>query len=42
LRFLGQRVPEGLEDGHLDDFWGWAVPNWESERIPDTHMLDEH
>jgi glutamyl-Q tRNA(Asp) synthetase len=42
LRFLGQRVPEGLEDSQLADFWDWAVPNWESGRIPNTRMIEEH
>jgi len=42
LRFLGQRVPEGLEDSKLDDFWAWAVPNWEYGRIPKTRMIEQH
>jgi len=41
LRFLGQRVPEGLEDSQLADFWDWAVQNWESERIPDSRTIAE-
>ena len=42
LRFLGQRIPAGLEDSQLADFWDWAVPNWKSGRIPDTRMIEEH
>jgi glutamyl-Q tRNA(Asp) synthetase len=41
LRFLDQRVPEGLEDSQLADFWDWAVQNWESERIPNARMIAE-
>lgn len=41
LRFLDQRVPEGLEDSQLADFWDWAVQNWESEQIPNTRMIEE-
>ena len=42
LRFLGQNVPEGLEDSQLADFWDWAVQNWQSERIPNTRMIEGH
>jgi len=42
LRFLGQRVPEGLESSHQADFWSWAVPNWQSGRIPKTRIIEVH
>ena len=42
MRFLGQRVPEGLEDAQLGDFWDWALPNWESERIPNSRLIGTH
>jgi len=42
MRFLGQRVPEGLEDTQLADFWDWALPNWESERIPNSRLIGTH
>lgn len=41
LRFLGQRVPAGLEDCELSDFWEWAVQNWESRRIPKQRTIPQ-
>ncbi len=34
MRFLGQEVPLELDEGSMDDFWRWAVGNWEVERVP--------
>ncbi len=34
MRFLGQEVSPQLADGSIDDFWRWAVGNWEVERVP--------
>lgn len=42
LCFLGQRVPAGLENSQLADFWAWAVPNWQAGRIPNTRMIEVH
>jgi glutamyl-Q tRNA(Asp) synthetase len=42
MRFLGQRVPEGLEDAQLGDFWDWALPNWELDRIPNSRLIGTH
>ena len=41
MRFLGQRVPAGLEDCELPDFWEWAVQNWESRRIPKQRSIPQ-
>lgn len=42
LRFLGQSVPDGLESSQQADFWSWAVPNWQSGRIPKTRIIEVH
>ena len=39
LRFLGQTIPDGLEDCQLAEFWDWAVRNWESGQIPQTRTI---
>ena len=41
LRFLGQRVPPGLEHSELTDFWGWAIQNWQPERIARTRIIQQ-
>ncbi len=34
MRFLGQEVSPELADAGIEDFWRWAVGNWEVERVP--------
>ena len=34
LRFLGQEAPSELAEGSIEDFWRWAVRNWEVEQVP--------
>jgi hypothetical protein len=34
MRFLGQEVPKELAEGSIEDFWQWAVGNWEVRRVP--------
>jgi hypothetical protein len=34
MRFLGQEVPLELARRSIEDFWRWAVENWEVERVP--------
>lgn len=34
MRFLGQDVPVELIEGSIEDFWRWAVGNWEVGRVP--------
>lgn len=34
LRFLGQPPPAELADVGLDNFWRWAVANWDAKRVP--------
>lgn len=32
--FLGQQTPKNSDFESLDDFWNWAVQNWDSSLIP--------
>jgi glutamyl-Q tRNA(Asp) synthetase len=34
MRFLGQDVPVELIEGSVEDFWQWAVENWDVGRVP--------
>jgi glutamyl-Q tRNA(Asp) synthetase len=34
MRFLGQDVPVTLIEGSIEDFWRWAVENWDVGRVP--------
>lgn len=34
MRFLGQDVPGELMEGSIEDFWRWAVGNWDVGRVP--------
>lgn len=34
LRFLGQTVPPELDDGSIEDFWRWAMTNWNLAFVP--------
>ena len=34
MRFLAQEAPRELAEESIDDFWRWAVGNWDVERVP--------
>jgi glutamyl-Q tRNA(Asp) synthetase len=34
LRFLGQDVPPELAERDVENFWRWAIPNWDIDRLP--------
>ncbi|HMM55155.1 MAG TPA: tRNA glutamyl-Q(34) synthetase GluQRS [Candidatus Desulfobacillus sp.] len=34
LGFLGQPLPQGLEEAGLDEIWRWAIAHWRREDIP--------
>lgn len=34
MRFLGQEPSKQLAEGSIEDFWRWAVENWDEERVP--------
>lgn len=34
LKFLGQDVPPELAEGSIENFWRWAVGNWDAGRVP--------
>jgi glutamyl-Q tRNA(Asp) synthetase len=39
LRFLGQQPPPELANAGVDEFWHWAIANWQIERVPRARML---
>jgi len=39
LRFLGQKPPQDLMLGTLDDFWKWAISHWQPNNIPKARAL---
>lgn len=39
LAFLGQEPPQGMERGSPADIWDWAVPNWNTGRVPRVRSL---
>ena len=39
LRFLGQKPPEELMRGTIDDFWKWAISHWQANNIPKARAL---
>jgi glutamyl-Q tRNA(Asp) synthetase len=34
MQFLGQEAPRELTEGSIEDFWRWAVANWDVRRVP--------
>jgi len=34
LKFLGQQPPEELKNDSIKNFWQWAIPNWNPQKIP--------
>lgn len=39
LDFLHQPVDPVLADASLDEFWAWAIRNWQPARIPARHAI---
>jgi glutamyl-Q tRNA(Asp) synthetase len=40
---LGLAPPESLQAGSLSDAWGWAIENWDIQRVPrrlNVHLTD--
>lgn len=45
LQFLGQNPPIALQQSNPDEFWHWAIHNWQAANIPKTHEIklnDQH
>jgi len=36
LEFLGQQPPLALRDSSVEEFWSWAIPQWQFNTIPHT------
>jgi len=34
MQFLGQEVSSEVIEGSIEEFWRWAVGNWELGRVP--------
>jgi glutamyl-Q tRNA(Asp) synthetase len=34
MRFLGQKASKELSKGNIEDFWQWAVENWDAAHVP--------
>jgi hypothetical protein len=34
MQFLGQEVSSEVIEGSIEEFWRWAVANWEVKRVP--------
>ncbi|QYZ65125.1 MAG: glutaminyl-tRNA synthetase [Gammaproteobacteria bacterium (ex Lamellibrachia satsuma)] len=41
LHHLGQPLPDERPTG-IDDFWGWAISNWQLENVPAKPTLQPH
>ena len=39
LRFLGQPLPDSVEDASLDELWKWAIAHWAIESLPDGRQF---
>jgi len=39
LEFLDQRPPPGLREASLDEFWDWAIANWDVGRLPSRRLI---
>ncbi len=42
LQFLGQRPPSELHNATLDEFWRWAIANWDTTRLPPLPLIKQH
>lgn len=39
LKLLGQAIPDALHQASLDEFWQWAIANWQMAQVPKTYSL---
>jgi len=39
LKFLGQQPPLALRDSNVDEFWSWAIPQWQFNMVPRTAAI---
>lgn len=39
LQFLGQRPDNQLVDATINDFWDWAIINWDRKKIPELRAI---
>jgi glutamyl-Q tRNA(Asp) synthetase len=42
VRFLGQTPPGELDYATLDEFWQWAIANWDATRLPPGQLIKQH
>jgi len=40
--FLGQTPPRALHNATIDEFWCWAIANWEVSRLPQRQVIKQH
>jgi glutamyl-Q tRNA(Asp) synthetase len=41
-RFLGQSPPRALHNAAIDEFWHWAIPNWQVTQLPRRRLIKQH
>jgi glutamyl-Q tRNA(Asp) synthetase len=39
LDFLGQQPPPALRDSNVEEFWSWAIPQWQFHLVPRTATI---
>jgi glutamyl-Q tRNA(Asp) synthetase len=39
LEFLGQQPPPELRESSVEEFWSWAIPNWQFQLVPRTATI---
>lgn len=39
LEFLGQQPPPALHDSNVEEFWNWAIPQWQFSMVPRTAAI---
>jgi glutamyl-Q tRNA(Asp) synthetase len=39
LEFLGQQPPLALRDSNVEEFWSWAIPQWQFNMVPRTAAI---
>ncbi|WP_455204860.1 tRNA glutamyl-Q(34) synthetase GluQRS [Kaarinaea lacus] len=40
LEFLGHAVPKEMYDVNLNDFWSWAITNWQLQNVPKRRQIE--
>lgn len=40
LEFLQQAVDPGLPDASVDEFWAWAIKNWQPDAVPARYSIE--